>query len=140
MANTSPPPLPGHESAWVTYIRFALVVIPSGMVLLFAKVFVFPKVLVLWNDAGLTGSRVQWLIDSTSFLLVGFATVLSVSGLMFLFLELREGGWKQFRPWVVLFVAAILNLAVLSSITMMSISACLAAPLVAYKEKQKTPP
>lgn len=139
MSAAKPPPLPGGEHPAASYIRFVLVVLPAATLLLFASVFLFPKVLALWADAGLVGAKVQWLISATQLLTSIFAPITGLTILISIGMEFRVRTWRIWRSWFLVFAAAGLNLITLIAITLIAISACLAAPMVAFKDKTKAP-
>ena len=140
MSAAKPPPLPGGEHPAASYIRFALAVLPSATFLKFAEIFLYPKVQALWKDAGLAGGKVQWLADYTEILCAAFVPLLGLTILGSIAMEFRERTWRWMRSWALILAGAGLNLIVLFAITFMTISACLAAPVLAYKDKPKPRP
>src|SRR5262245_55999456 len=53
---------------WQFYPRVLAFLLPSLMVWAFAVRFVYPKVQRIWMDGGATGSEVQWMMDSVTYL------------------------------------------------------------------------
>lgn len=130
LAPTSPPPLPGHESATVTYLKALGTTAPAVVIWLFMRAFALPKLHWLWQKTELTGSKAQWLMDASNILAQGVQVFIAVGVLVMAWCEVRAGSWPRYRSTVVAVVVVTFHTAVLLSLTAITISALLAVPLM----------
>jgi hypothetical protein len=130
MSNEGPPPLPDPNSALRIYLRAVGLLIPTLFIWLFAVSFLMPKFEQIWQLAGLTGSKVQWLMDVSYGLKQHFHFVVAAVVSVLLLLEARWGAWPRYRRGVVACVTLFVHTAVLVGITMIAVAVCIAAPLL----------
>lgn len=130
MSRQSPPPLQDSNAAFRTYLRAVALLIPTTLVWLFATLFLVPKVEQIWHLAGLTGSKVQWLMDASTILKESFNFVVAGAVLIVLLLEFRWPAWPRYRRAVVGCFTLFCHTAVLVGITTIAVTVCLAAPLL----------
>jgi len=105
------------------------------MVWRFANVFLLPKLEQIWQVAGLNGSQVQWLLDSSRFLQNYGQIVFIAFVLIFVFLETRWPAWPRYRRTVVACVTLFFHTAVLVGITAIAALVLLAAPMLMKSKK-----
>ena len=112
-----PPSILEQNSALRTYIRSLALLIPTILIWFFVTVLLVPKLEQLWHDAGLTGSKAQWLIvvsrgfkDSFYFIIVGVVILLSL-------LEYSWTTWPRYRGIAVTCATLFFHTAVLVGIT-----------------------
>jgi hypothetical protein len=130
---------PNHniEPAWATYFRAVTFMIPAVFLWLFATVFLLPKLNAICQAAGTTVFNFG---DAPglfrAFASIGQATIflthhsLLIAGtvaVVLILLEWRFGNWPRYRRMITGLGAFLLNAIVLISITMMVLSAVLAA-------------
>jgi len=135
-----PPPLPERgaaEGVWLSYVRFAVIVVPAALFLGFCAVFLFPKVEVMWGEAGLSHSRAAWLMQVTDQLISNgrFLLVGGIGGLALL--EVFWKPWTRWRAWGLTMVAAAFNLFVLTTLTATLMAGFLAAPMLIKKAEKE---
>jgi hypothetical protein len=126
-----PPPLPDPNSAFRTYLRAVALLIPTIFFWTFASLFLVPKVEQIWDDAGLTGSKVQWLFDASDALKQSFYFIVAAAVLILLLLEFRWPAWPQYRRTVVACFTLFCHTAVLVGVTTIAVTVCVAAPRLA---------
>lgn len=123
-----PPPIP-IESAWHSYGRAAVIALPALLFLFFTATFIFPKVETIWTDTGLHHSQAAWLMHTTSYLFSSAWLIYVFVVLLLILLKFRVRSWTRWRSWTLIAAAAILNIFVLSTITMTTIAVALAVPM-----------
>jgi hypothetical protein len=89
-----------------------------------------PKLEKLWQDTGLTGSNVQWLMDASYLLRDNFYYVIAGMSVLLLILEFRWAAWPRYRRTVMACATLLFHTVVLVGITMIATSALLAAPMM----------
>ena len=135
MNSQTPPPLPDANSAIRTYARAVALLIPTMGVWSFAVAFLFPKVEYIWQDAGLTGSKVQWLMNALYAFGQSFYLLIAGAIVFFLVVEFRWAAWPRYRRTLVACITLFIHTAVLIAITAMAVAISLAAPLLAIHRK-----
>jgi hypothetical protein len=116
------------EARWRTYLRGATFSIPALVILSFISIFLLPKLETIWRDAGfgapsaITAVHVAYFV-TRNLLIIG-AAFLAV----LVFLEWRSTHWPRYRKTAVDIAAFLTNTAVLVFITIMFMTAMLAAP------------
>jgi hypothetical protein len=133
------------EPAWVTYLKGAVFTIPAAFFWLFSAVFLLPKLTEICQLAGtslfdFSGApavfRTTTVIGRFMLLLTHYGVLISgVVILMLILLEWRFSQWPRYRRAAIGIGAFLLNATVLISITMMVISALIAAPALLYHAK-----
>lgn len=130
MSSQKPPPLPDPNSALRTYLRAVALLIPTIFFWLFAMTFLVPKLEQIWQLAGLSGSKAQWLMDVSYGLKGHFHFLVAGVVVALLLLEFRWAAWPRYRRTVVACVTLFFHTAVLLGITTIAVAVCLAAPLL----------
>src|SRR5690242_3666303 len=97
MSSHTPPPLPAPNSAFRTYLRAVAVLLPTIFCWLFAMLFLVPKLEQIWQLAGLTDSKVQWLMDASDGLKQHLNFIVGGVVLVLLLLEFRWPAWPRYR-------------------------------------------
>ena len=121
------------EPGWATYLKGATFIAPAVLLWMFSAVFLVPKLQQISLDAGLPGPNTVWDLTHSNFLTIrffgeyGLFIVIALIGMLFL-LEWRSVRWPRYRRATVGVGAFLLNLVVLLSISMMVVTACVAAP------------
>lgn len=132
MSLAVPPPLPimkpGAEPAWRTYLGAGAFLVPALLVWVFANLVMLPRVEKIWEMAGLSDSRAQWLIDLSRGLSNNLNFVAMGVGAVFVFLELRWSRWPRYRSGTIWTATFLINSAVLIGMVMICICATLAVP------------
>jgi type II secretory pathway component PulF len=131
MNSQTPPPLPDPNSAFRTYLRAIALLIPTVVVWLFANTFLLPKLEYIWQLAGLTGSKAEWLMDASYAFKQHFRTIALGVVVVLLLLEFRWRAWPRYRRTVVACATLFFHTAVLVGIATVATAALLAAPLLA---------
>src|SRR5688572_16017733 len=109
MADATPPPLRGPETALATYLKAGATVFPALLIWLFANAFLLPKLQALWREANLGGSRAQWIMDASSCLAHSMQFVFGVVFLLLIVLELWVRAWPHYRRAAVSVVAVLFH-------------------------------
>ena len=133
MNSLTPPPMSHPNSARRVYVRAIAFLLPTVLAWLFAVGTLLPKVQMLWRDAGLATSatKAQWLMEYSS-MFVHYAPLVFAGVVVFLLLfEALWSGWARYRSVVVACVTLLFHTAVLVQVTVLAITACLAAPALA---------
>lgn len=130
MSSQAPPPLPLTSSALRTYLLAVVTLLPTVLIWQFAGIVLVPKLKQLWRDTGLTGSRVQWLMDASDAFRDNFYFIVAGILAFFLLIEFRWLAWPRYRRAVVVGVVILFHTAVLVGITAIATASLLAAPLL----------
>lgn len=130
MSSPTPPPLPDRNSALRTYLRAGATLIPTVCFWLFARTVLVPKLEKLWQDAGLTGSRAQWLISISDAFQQNFYFIFLGITLPLLLAEFQWPQWPRYRRGAVAGLVVFFHTAVLFGITAIATAALSAAPLL----------
>ena len=125
-----PPPIPNTGVVLRTYLGAVLFLLPAFMVWSFSSVFLFPKLEMIWHQAGLVHSRAQWLLDTSRLFKDNGRMVFAAVILLFVALEIFSHTWPRYRWRVVVSTVFVLNTAVLVGLTTLCISAFLAVPII----------
>ena len=131
MSPDVPPPLPNAAVAWKTYLAATVFLLPVFAVWSFSTIFLSPRLEFIWQQAGLAHSRANWLLDTSHALKDNFRWVVAALVVLFVVLEYRVRAWPRYRRAVVASMVFVLNTLVLVGLTLLCISALLAAPLLA---------
>jgi len=133
------------EPAWVTYLKAAAFTIPAAFFWIFSAVFLLPKLTEICQLAGtslfdLSGApavfRTSAVVGRFMLLLTRYGVLITAAiVLTFILLEWRSSQWPRYRRAAIGIGAFLLNATVLISITMMVISALLAAPVLLHHAK-----
>jgi hypothetical protein len=118
-----------------TYLRGAAFSIPALLVLAFSSVYLFPKLETLWRDARFGASSATITAVQTAYFVTQhfFIITATIAGTLVL-LEWRSSRWPQYRRVSVSVAAFLVNTAILVFITVMFMTALMAAPaLLAMK-------
>jgi hypothetical protein len=117
------------EPWWRTYLRGAAFSIPALLVLAFSSVYLFPKLETLWRDARFGASSATITAVQTAYFMTRhfFIIAATVAGTLVL-LEWRSRSWPQYRRVSVCVTAFLVNTAILVFITVMFMTALMAAP------------
>jgi type II secretory pathway component PulF len=116
------------EPWWKTYLKAITFLSPALLLWQFARVFLFPKLETIWRDAGVSGSDMQWLMNTAKFLIQHGGLVMGAFALFLLLMEFywrTRAGYRRLSVGIVVFL---LNAAVLIDFTAMCSSALVAAP------------
>ncbi|HYF34552.1 MAG TPA: hypothetical protein VD994_04620 [Prosthecobacter sp.] len=140
-----PPSTPAEpapsDQAWKTYLGAATVVLPALFFWVFATIILLPRISQVWKDAGLEGSRPQWLMDLSWAFVLHFNVIVLALAAVLLLLELRYRKWPQYRRMVIGAATFLVNTAVLLGLTVICVSALLAVPhLARIKNGEVAPP
>ena len=125
-------PLPSPaEAMWRAYLGLSVSVLPAFSAMAFASIFLQPRLEMVWRDAGLVGSRAQWLMSLSN----GFHDYLWFEifalALLMVVLERRVRLWPRYRTPVIFSGSVLLNATVFSWLLMLATAALLAAPHLA---------
>ena len=130
--NTEAPTKPTNsDGVWLVYGVAMIFLLPAFVVWLFTSIFLFPRLEMIWHQAGLDHSHAQWLLDVSRHFKDNGRWLIALVIILFAVLETRWHGWPRYRRRVILCTVFILNSAVLFGITILCISAFLAIPLMA---------
>jgi hypothetical protein len=121
------------EPPWRTYFRGAAFSIPALFLLAFTSVYLLPKLETLWRD---TGFGVSFSMASTAITSVNvvyfvtrhFVVIASTVIAAVVLLEWRSSRWPRHRKATVAVAAFLTNTIILIFITMMFMTALMAAP------------
>ena len=121
------------EPRWRTYFRGAAFSIPALFLLAFSSVYLLPKLETLWRDASFGASFSMASTAITSVNVAYFVTqhfiVLAVTVIAaVVLLEWRSSQWPRYRKATVGVAAFLTNTAILIFITLMFMTALMAAP------------
>lgn len=120
------------EPQWKSYLKAAVFSAPALFIWAFAAVFLFPKLEMIWKDAGLAASGLQTALRLSRLVVShGFIIALSVIVIFALF-EWRFNEWPRYRRVSLGVAVFVLNTVVLLLITGMVITALLAAPALLH--------
>jgi hypothetical protein len=97
----------------------------------FAFIVLLPKLETLWRDAGLSGSRAQWLMNAARGFYDNFYYILYGVVFLVMVLELRVKSWRRHRRLFLFIITFLLNSAVIFGILAVATDALLAVPLLA---------
>jgi hypothetical protein len=123
----------GIEPRWRTYFRGAAFSMPALIVLAFSSVYLLPKLETLWRDASMgasfsiastaiTSVNVAYLVTQ-HFMVIAITVIAAV-----VLLEWRSIRWPRYRKATVGVAAFLTNTAILIFITLMFMTALMAAP------------
>lgn len=116
------------EPAWRLYLKALAFLLPGLAAWTFSIYFLCPKLRKSWQDAGLGGSGIQWLMDVAGFLFDwGWSFWALVVGVVLALAELRRDLWAKYRPVVVGLVVWLVNSAILYGIVVLCALALVAA-------------
>src|SRR5581483_313918 len=130
MNPSAPPPLP-TEAAWRTYVRSAVSLFPAFAAWVFASLFLQARLEMVWREAGLVGSRAQWLMSISDAFHHNFRFICLAVVLVIIVLELPVRVWPRYRRTVIFSATVLLNTAVFVWVLTLATAALLAAPLLA---------
>jgi hypothetical protein len=120
------------EPQWKTYLKAAVFSAPALFIWAFAAVFLFPKLEMIWRDAGFAASGVQTALRLSRLVVShGFIVALGVI-VIFALVEWRFNQWPRYRRASLGVAVFVLNTVVLLLITCMFITALLAAPALLH--------
>ncbi|MEO7934127.1 MAG: hypothetical protein ABIT76_13315 [Chthoniobacterales bacterium] len=125
-----PPPLPISASPWRTYLYAFALLFPSLAIWRFTLVFLFPKMEQVWKLAGLTHSKAQWLMDTSYALSYHGRILLYLAVALLIVMERYYKAWPRYRSPVVMSLTLLFYIFVLVTVTMVSTTVLLAAPLL----------
>jgi len=128
----NPEPIPLTESARRTYLRAALFLAPAFLAWLFAYILILPTLEKVWDKAGMTGSKPQWLMDSSDFFMDRGRLILAAIFLFFCALEYFVPAWPRYRRFVVAFLTFALNALVLAGLATLCALATLAGKVLLH--------
>lgn len=94
-------PLPSRASAFWTYAWAAGVLLPTIFVFGFAIDYILPKLVQIWQLAGLTGSKVQWPMNTCYGMKQHLHLIAATLFIVFFSLELFGTGWPRYRRAVI---------------------------------------
>jgi len=116
------------EPRWRAYSKAAVFLLPAVSLWMFAAVFLFPKLKLIWHLGGGGESDLDWLMVSLNFLTArgGLFLGLLVAGLVAM--ELPARPWARFRGLTLGSLVLLLNTTVLLGLTGMCVAALLIAP------------
>ena len=109
--------------------------VPTTLVWLFAMTFLVPKLEQIWQLAGLTNSKPQWLVDSLYGLKQYFHFFVAGVVSVILLLEFRWAAWPRYRRTVIACATLFLHTAVLIGVTAIAVAVCVAAPVLAKSNR-----
>jgi hypothetical protein len=125
-----PPPHPSHEEFPLgTYLKALATILPAVSVWVFARAFLQPKLEVLWQEARLTGSRLQWLMDVSHFLMNGVMWIWAALMILVAIVECASWG-RRLRRSATTSVALFIQTTVLVGLAALATLALLAAPVL----------
>ncbi len=130
------------EPAWVTYLKAAAFTIPAAFFWVFSAIFLLPKLTEICQLAGtslfdFSGApavfRTTAVVGRSMLLLTRYGVLITGAIILtFILLEWRSSQWPRYRRAAIGIGAFLLNATVLISITMMVISALVAAPVLLH--------
>lgn len=125
-----------RESAARTYLHLLAYGLPSACVVVFATIILLPRIEVIWDLAGEGAAKAEWVIElCRAFFDYFYYFVGSIIGGLVL-LESFWLGWQTLRSSIIRCLTWVLTFSVLAGITWVSVSACLAVPMVLKKTGQ----
>jgi hypothetical protein len=134
MSATQPPPVPGSHRPVLTYLGAILLTVPALALLIFSVIVHLPRLELLWRNAGLDGSRAQWLLDACRFVPNNLEFIFSGVLLLLILVELSWPGWRRWRRFVLFGAAFAVQMGVMLELAFVTTASQLAAGKVA-KEK-----
>ena len=131
-------PVPKTSAAFKVYIRAALMVTPAVFVWWFSGVFILPKLLQLWELAGLKNHHaIQWLMDGTLLLIRHFELVEVAVLLLLIALEFIWKAWPRYRGVAITALALAFQTTILLGVTAAACAILCAAPMMYQKGKKE---
>ncbi|MBX9787610.1 MAG: hypothetical protein K2Y37_01715 [Pirellulales bacterium] len=85
----------------------------------------FPKLQLIWNESGATGSNIQWLMDSTSVVMTRGALLVGAVFLVIAFVEIF--GRSSLRRPILATIVFLFNTIIILSLAAMCLAALYAA-------------
>ncbi|MGC3991448.1 MAG: hypothetical protein QM796_17540 [Chthoniobacteraceae bacterium] len=107
-----------------------LAVLPSIFFWGFASIFLVPKIQQIWQEAGLSGSKAQWLINLSDAFHHHFYFVAGGIILLLFLVERWWPRWPLYRRMVVTIAIVLFHTLVLFGITVLATCALLAVPII----------
>jgi hypothetical protein len=123
--------LPVHaifEPRWKTYLKAATFLTPPICIWVVGGVFLFPKIKMIWRDAGFQDLTAQGFMNASDFAMHHGLSIFIAVILLLGFLEWRNGRWPRYRQASLGIFVFLLNSAVLVLMTWMLISVLLLLP------------
>ena len=121
------------EPRWRTYLKAMVFLLPAAVCWWLACVFLVPRLNSSWQEAGLTVSRAQWVMDITNFLVQNGLVILIAVLLILVLSEFYFKAWGCYRKIAVSILVWLLNAIVLVELTAMVIVALLVSPYLHTK-------
>jgi hypothetical protein len=115
-----------------TYLQSVGLLLPAGLVALFASTFVFPKLEQISAEAGLSTQALPYFIGTSRWLVNEWFLLFGAAFALLAVLEFTVSGWAKYRRGAALTVTGLLNTAVLVGLLVMLIWAMLAAPMLLH--------
>lgn len=117
------------EPRWRTYLRGTAFSIPALFILAFSSGYLLPKLETLWRDArfGASSSAIA-AVQVAYFVTQHFFVIAATVTVVLVLLEWRSSRWPRYRRASVGVAAFLANTAILVFITVMFMTALMAAP------------
>lgn len=122
-----------RESATRTYLHFLAYALPGFGFLIFTNLVLLPRIDVIWDQAGEPAAKAEWVLNLCKSFTSYFYFVTPPLILSFVLLEKFWPRWQTLRRSVIRATTWILNFFLMTVITWVSVSACLAVPMVLPK-------
>ncbi len=119
------------ESAWKSYLKATVFLLPALVIWGFALHFLYPKVLHLWARAasvsGADTASAQVVMDTINILVQNGGTIMTGLVVALLLLEVGIRSWARYRKFTLGSLVFVLNTLVLVGLAAMCIAAILTA-------------
>ena len=108
--------------------------LPSVVAWSFSCAFLLPKAQVIWAEAGLTTSKVRWLMETVNVFMSAPLFLLAGCGVLLLIAEFWWREFARYRPIVLTAVILLIHTFVLAGIVGLSLVALLAGPMLGVRK------
>jgi hypothetical protein len=125
---------PIAESRWLTYTKAIAFISPAVVAWGFACIFLVPKVREISATAGVDPSEFGWLWPATFFLVQWGRSILVAGIVTLVLLECVAPGWRVRRRLTVGIGIWLVNVMVLSGLTVLLVIVLVAAPGLAHPQ------
>jgi hypothetical protein len=131
MTATLPAPAVTTESAWKSYLKATVFLLPALVIWGFALHFLYPKVQHLWVRAasvsGADTASAQVVMDTITVLVQNGGTIMTGLVVALLLLEVGIRSWARYRKFTLGSLVFVLNTLVLVGLTAMCLIAIITA-------------
>lgn len=134
----TPPPLTAKKAdkGFRPYLHLLAYGVPSAFFVIFASIILLPKVEQIWKVAGARVSKAEWVIGLCHTFVDNFNFIIIAIILFFIALENLWPGWQAVRRPVIKVIAWLVTFSVMSCMTWLCVTTCLALPAILAKPAQ----